>query len=188
MTSILQDRGLVRSMLAVLLVGILIITTLWILRPFFPAIIWATMVVVATWVGFSSIQTQELAERIAPCLREIILWFVKQIGYCSSGPLCRALDNFLKPVLIQRNANLSLVMVFVGVIGGLIAFGIIGIFIGPAVLAVSSPLLNVWMDEYGIEEMDHPAQGVEENTGNEIPAIKTISVERDDKEATSGAG
>jgi hypothetical protein len=87
MTSILQDRGLVRSMLAVLLVGILIITTLWILRPFFPAIIWATMVVVATWVGFSSIQTQELAERIAPCLRVIILWFVKQIGYCSSGPL-----------------------------------------------------------------------------------------------------
>jgi predicted PurR-regulated permease PerM len=49
MTNILQDHGLVRSMLAVLLIGILIITTLWILRPFFPSIIWATMVVVATW-------------------------------------------------------------------------------------------------------------------------------------------
>lgn len=85
-----------------------------------------------------------------------------------------ALDNFLKPVLIKRSVNISLVTVFVGVIGGLIAFGVIGIFIGPAVLAVSSTLLTVWMDDYEVEETDDPAQIFEESTGNESPAHGSV--------------
>ncbi len=374
MNSIFQGRDLVRIMLAVLLVGILIITSLWIIRPFFPAIIWATMVVVATWpimlgiqrrlwgkralavifmtaaffllfivpftlfivviiestddiIGWtkslghwtmppppdwleslpivgdriagawrsvSAMQSEHLSERVAPYLRDIILWFVKQVGggalmfvqllltiaitailyskgetvalrmyrfasrvagqrgeeavalaakavravalgvivtafiqsflaaiglsivgipyvtlltaivfmlvvaqvglapvmvpvviwlYWTGKPglgtvlliwsiVVGAMDNFLKPILIKRSANLSLVTVFIGVIGGLIAFGVIGIFIGPAVLAVSSTLLTVWMDDYGVEETDHPTQVCDGNTGNESPAIK----------------
>ncbi len=374
MNSIFQGRDLVRIMLAVLLVGILIITSLWIIRPFFPAIIWATMVVVATWpimlgiqrrlwgkralavifmtaaffllfivpftlfivviiestddiIGWtkslahwtmppppdwleslpivgdriagawrsvSAMQSEHLSERVAPYLREIILWFVKQVGggalmfvqllltiaitailyskgetvalrmyrfasrvagqqgeeavalaakavravalgvivtafiqsflsaiglsivgipyvtlltaivfmlvvaqvglapvmvpvviwlYWTGKPglgtvlliwsiVVGAMDNFLKPILIKRSANLSLVTVFIGVIGGLIAFGVIGIFIGPAVLAVSSTLLTVWMDDFGVEETDHPTQVCDGNTGNESPAIK----------------
>jgi hypothetical protein len=56
------------------------------------------------------------------------------------------------------------------------------------VLVVSSTLLNVWIDEYKIEEIDHPAQMTEENTGNKIPPPKTILAESDDKGATSGVG
>jgi predicted PurR-regulated permease PerM len=54
------------------------------------------------------------------------------------------LDNFLRPVLIRKGADLPLLLIFAGVIGGLLGFGIVGIFVGPAVLAVSYTLLDDW--------------------------------------------
>jgi predicted PurR-regulated permease PerM len=69
-----------------------------------------------------------------------------------------SLDNLLRPMLIKKGADLPLILIFAGVIGGLIAFGIIGIFIGPVVLAVTYRLLNAWveggMDETGTEITD----------------------------------
>jgi predicted PurR-regulated permease PerM len=56
-----------------------------------------------------------------------------------------AIDNFLRPVLIRKGADLPLLLIFAGVIGGLMAFGIIGIFIGPVILAVSHTLLRAWI-------------------------------------------
>lgn len=55
------------------------------------------------------------------------------------------LDNFMRPILIKKGADLPLLLVFAGVIGGLIAFGIIGIFIGPVVLAVTYTLFEAWI-------------------------------------------
>jgi len=55
------------------------------------------------------------------------------------------LDNFLRPVLIRRGADLPLLLIFAGVVGGLFAFGIIGIFVGPVVLAVTYTLLDDWI-------------------------------------------
>jgi predicted PurR-regulated permease PerM len=57
-----------------------------------------------------------------------------------------SLDNFIRPVLIRKGADLPLLLVFAGVLGGLLAFGIIGLFIGPVVLAVSYTLLVAWVD------------------------------------------
>jgi predicted PurR-regulated permease PerM len=54
------------------------------------------------------------------------------------------INSVLLPILVKRGVDLSLVLVFVGVIGGLIAFGLIGIFVGPVVLAVSDKLLEAW--------------------------------------------
>jgi predicted PurR-regulated permease PerM len=54
-------------------------------------------------------------------------------------------DNFIRPVLIKKGADLPLLLIFAGVIGGLIAFGIIGLFIGPVVLAVTYTLLESWI-------------------------------------------
>lgn len=57
-----------------------------------------------------------------------------------------ALDNVLRPMLIKQGAaDIPLLLIFVGVIGGLIAFGLIGIFIGPLVLAVTHTLLSAWL-------------------------------------------
>jgi predicted PurR-regulated permease PerM len=56
------------------------------------------------------------------------------------------MDNFLRPILIRKGADLPLLLVFAGVVGGLLAFGLIGIFVGPVVLAVADALLMSWID------------------------------------------
>ncbi len=58
------------------------------------------------------------------------------------------LDNVLRPMLIRRGADLPLLLIFAGVVGGLLAFGLIGIFIGPVVLAVAYTLMQAWVAEY----------------------------------------
>jgi predicted PurR-regulated permease PerM len=57
------------------------------------------------------------------------------------------LDNVLRPFLIRMGADLPLLLIFAGVIGGLLAFGLIGIFAGPVVLAVAYMLFEAWIGE-----------------------------------------
>lgn len=64
-----------------------------------------------------------------------------------------AMDNVLRPILIRRGADLPLLLIFAGVMGGLFAFGIIGLFVGPVVLAVTYTLLRDW-----VNAQDAPAQ------------------------------
>jgi predicted PurR-regulated permease PerM len=56
-------------------------------------------------------------------------------------------DGILRPWLIQRGAKLPFMLVLVGVIGGLLAFGVTGIFVGPMLLAVVQRLMERWMDD-----------------------------------------
>ena len=58
-----------------------------------------------------------------------------------------ALDNVLRPVLIKKGADLPLLLIFAGVIGGMLGFGLIGIFVGPVVLAVTYTLLQAWIED-----------------------------------------
>lgn len=55
------------------------------------------------------------------------------------------IDNFLRPVLIKKGADLPLLLILAGVIGGLFGFGIIGLFIGPVILAVAYTLTRAWV-------------------------------------------
>ena len=55
------------------------------------------------------------------------------------------IDNFLRPVLIRKGVDLPMLLIITGVIGGLIGFGIIGLFIGPVILAVTFTLLRAWV-------------------------------------------
>lgn len=54
-------------------------------------------------------------------------------------------DNVLKPYLISRGGNLPLVVVLMGVFGGLFAFGFMGLFLGPTLLAVAYSLVSDWV-------------------------------------------
>ena len=54
------------------------------------------------------------------------------------------MDNVLRPMLIRMGADLPLLLIFAGVVGGLLSFGLIGIFIGPVVLAVAYTLMQAW--------------------------------------------
>jgi predicted PurR-regulated permease PerM len=74
------------------------------------------------------------------------------------------LDNFLRPYLIRKGANLSLLLIFAGVIGGLLWLGIIGLFVGPVVLAVTSTLLDGWI-----------SSGSGEPAGEGAPAVPAVA-------------
>lgn len=70
------------------------------------------------------------------------------------------LDSVLRPMLIRMGADLPMILILSGVIGGLIAFGMIGLFIGPVVLAVSYRLVSVWMHEAPAPD-DDPQTAIE---------------------------
>jgi predicted PurR-regulated permease PerM len=84
------------------------------------------------------------------------------------------MDNFLRPYLIKKGADLPLLLIFAGVIGGLIAFGIIGIFIGPVVLAVAYTLAGAWVEG----EVVGPTGATEEEVtiNNDAPGRKGASL------------
>ena len=65
------------------------------------------------------------------------------------------IDNVLRPILIRKGADLPMPLIIAGVIGGLIGFGVVGIFIGPVVLAVTYTLLVDWV-ESGERGADSP--------------------------------
>ena len=67
------------------------------------------------------------------------------------------IDNILRPLLIRRGADLPLLLILGGVIGGLMAFGLIGIFLGPTVLAVGYKLLGAWIAEADVHEPAYDA-------------------------------
>jgi len=55
------------------------------------------------------------------------------------------MDNFIRPILIRRGVDLPLLLILAGVIGGLLSFGVIGLFVGPVVLAVTYTLVSEWV-------------------------------------------
>jgi len=55
------------------------------------------------------------------------------------------LDNILRPILMTKGADLPMLLMFSGVMGGLLAFGLVGIFVGPVVLAIVYTLLGAWI-------------------------------------------
>ena len=80
------------------------------------------------------------------------LWLVYegQIGWAVFMALwgllaISTIDNLVKPYLISRSSNLPLLLTVLGVFGGVIAFGFIGVFIGPPVLAVGLTLAQLWI-------------------------------------------
>ncbi|MDR1889097.1 MAG: AI-2E family transporter [Zoogloeaceae bacterium] len=56
-----------------------------------------------------------------------------------------SVDNFVKPVLISRSASLPILLIALGVFGGILAFGFIGIFLGPTLLALAQTLFLRWL-------------------------------------------
>ncbi len=56
-------------------------------------------------------------------------------------------DGFLKPLLLGRGVDVPMLVIFVGAIGGFIAQGLIGLFIGAVFLAVGYKLFQTWVDE-----------------------------------------
>ena len=87
----------------------------------------------------------------APILLPVVIWI------CMTKTFTMALlmtiylvvvglaDNVLKPVLLGRGLNTPMLVIFVGVLGGTIAHGIVGLFVGPIILAVAWELTMAWI-------------------------------------------
>jgi predicted PurR-regulated permease PerM len=58
-----------------------------------------------------------------------------------------AIDNVISPILMKKAVDLPMLLVFAGVTGGMMVFGVIGLFIGPVVLAVTYTLLDAWVTD-----------------------------------------
>jgi predicted PurR-regulated permease PerM len=87
-----------------------------------------------------------------------------------------SLDNVLRPILIRRGADLPLLLIFAGVVGGLLTFGLVGIFIGPIVLAVTWTLCSAWVA--GPEAAQAKLKAVEAGRKPRKPAKTPKAAER----------
>ncbi|MEO5917222.1 MAG: AI-2E family transporter [Luteolibacter sp.] len=63
-----------------------------------------------------------------------------------------SVDNFLRPYLISQGSKMPFVLIFCGVIGGALAFGLVGVFMGPTMLAVAFRLVEEWSAHRAREE------------------------------------
>ncbi len=60
-------------------------------------------------------------------------------------------DNIVRPLLIGKGTEAPLALVFLGVVGGILTFGFLGLFIGPTLLTVGYNLLQEWMGRFETE-------------------------------------
>jgi predicted PurR-regulated permease PerM len=72
------------------------------------------------------------------------------------GVLVSTIDNFVKPWLISQGSDMPLILILFGVLGGAIAFGFIGVFIGPTLLAVGYRLVHEWSTSSASEPAARP--------------------------------
>jgi predicted PurR-regulated permease PerM len=95
----------------------------------------------------------------APILLPVIIWIwtVKDVGAAILITVYLLLvgfsDNALKPLLMGRGLSTPVLVIFMGVLGGTLAHGIVGLFVGPIILAVAWELLMAW-------SRDDPADAV----------------------------
>jgi predicted PurR-regulated permease PerM len=73
--------------------------------------------------------------------------------------LVSASDNIIRPWLISRRVTMPLTLVILGVFGGFVSFGFLGLFIGPALLAVAFTLIQAWRASALRVDRRHPGEG-----------------------------
>ena len=89
----------------------------------------------------------------AVVLFPVIIWIWMTKDFAVALPLTIYLlvvglaDNVLKPMLMGRGLNTPMLVIFIGVLGGMLAHGLLGLFVGPIVLAVTWELTMAWIRE-----------------------------------------
>ncbi len=85
-------------------------------------------------------------------------------------------DNFLKPIIISRGSHLPFILVFLGVLGGILTFGFIGVFLGPTLLAVGFHVLKEWMSRAKAEGVERRKNPPVVNAANAVNTVKQEDV------------
>jgi predicted PurR-regulated permease PerM len=101
----------------------------------FPAAIWLFYANATGWAVF------------------LVLWGIFVVG---------GADNIIRPYFISRGSDLPFVLVFLGVLGGTLAFGFLGLFLGPTLLATGYEIVRDWA------RVEPPALSTDQSTNQEI--------------------
>ena len=106
----------------------------------------------------------------------VALWLLSQgqategIGLALWGILVISwVDNLIRPIVISGATQIPFIIIFIGVLGGLTAFGFIGLFIGPVVLAIVLAVWREWISQHKNEiftPKDTPALPDQKNDTN----------------------
>ena len=75
-----------------------------------------------------------------------------------------SVDNFIKPMIISRGSALPFALVLLGVLGGAVAFGFVGVFLGPVLLAVGYALIKEWAVGTPVSAEATPSTGQQSDT------------------------
>lgn len=98
---------------------------------------------------------------LVPIGGAVLVWFPSAVYLFLSGSWVKALilflwgalvistvDNFLKPLLIGKETKLPTLFLFLAILGGLVFYGFIGVFLGPIMLALFLTLIEIYRKEY----------------------------------------
>jgi predicted PurR-regulated permease PerM len=107
------------------------VTVLVALIPFGAPVVWGCL---ATWL----LLTGHIWQGVG-----LILWGVLLVSW---------MDNVVRPLVISNATRMPFLLVVFGVLGGVLAFGLVGLFIGPVLLAVSLAIWREWLEEHRPKE------------------------------------
>lgn len=85
--------------------------------------------------------------------------------------LVSGVDNVIKPYLISHGSKIPFIIVFMGVIGGALAFGLVGVFLGPTLLAVAYRVIEEWSSVNALLKTATPEQSDPVPVESEIPQV-----------------
>ncbi len=103
------------------------ITTLFAMVPFATPIFWGS-------IGLWLLLTGNTIAGI-----ELLLWGAFAVSW---------VDNIVRPIILAKNVKIPFILAFFGVLGGLSAFGFIGLFLGPVILAVAFAVWQEWLESH----------------------------------------
>lgn len=100
------------------------VTALIALIPFGTPLVWGTA---GLWLLFTGQTTAGIG---------LLLWGLLAVSW---------VDNIVRPMLLSRGSNVPFILALFGVLGGLAAFGLVGLFLGPVILAVALAVWREWL-------------------------------------------
>ena len=109
----------------------------------------------------------------------LLLWGVLVISW---------IDNLIRPIVISGATKIPFLTIFIGVLGGLSAFGFIGIFVGPVVLAVATAVWREWISRQKVEIDTSPKPiGRQPGTASDSESINSRLGEQKSEETDTDA-
>lgn len=137
---------------------------------------------------------------LVPVLGAFIVWMPAALFLVMDGTWGQALvltlwgllvvgtiDNLLRPMLVGNRMKLPTVLAFISVLGGLLQFGAAGLILGPAILAVTTVLLEIWSGRALVETSSHSRDETPSYSRDETSSYSR-SGSRHDDDGAAGEG